>query len=90
MPEPVLQEHAASQREILSALGHRLRTPLTSIRSFSEIMLRYEVPDPERRRDFLRIIHSEAERLAREIDALLDLRRNAIETGEDFASSPSP
>ncbi|MBI5442984.1 MAG: GAF domain-containing protein [Deltaproteobacteria bacterium] len=66
--------------DFLSTVSHELRTPLTSIRSFSEILLRYEVADEERKRRFVRIIHDEAERLSRMINDLLDLSK--IEAGK--------
>ncbi|MBI5441257.1 MAG: hypothetical protein HY900_08615 [Deltaproteobacteria bacterium] len=90
MDDMPLHADTAGRREALSELGHRLRTPLTSIRSFSEIMLCYDVPEPEKRLSFLRIIHAEAERLAREIDDLLDLRRHGLDDGEDLASPATP
>ncbi len=65
--------------DFLSTVSHELRTPLTSIRSFSEILLRYDVDDVEKRKKFVRIIHDEAERLTRMINDLLDLSR--IEAG---------
>ena len=65
--------------DFLSTVSHELRTPLTSIRSFSEILLRYEVDDPEKRKKFVGIINNEAERLTRMINDLLDLSR--IEAG---------
>jgi signal transduction histidine kinase/Na+/proline symporter len=65
--------------DFLSTVSHELRTPLTSIRSFSEILLRYEVDDAEKRRKFVSIIHNEAERLTRMINDLLDLSK--IEAG---------
>lgn len=65
--------------DFLSTVSHELRTPLTSIRSFSEILLRYDVDDTEKRKKFVGIIHDEAERLTRMINDLLDLSR--IEAG---------
>ncbi|MFA7402793.1 MAG: ATP-binding protein [Pelobacteraceae bacterium] len=65
--------------DFLSTVSHELRTPLTSIRSFSEILLRYDVNDAEKRRKFIDIIHNEAERLTRMINDLLDLSK--IEAG---------
>ncbi|MCM2357722.1 MAG: ATP-binding protein [Geobacteraceae bacterium] len=65
--------------DFLSTVSHELRTPLTSIRSFSEILLRYDVEDVEKRRKFVGVIHNEAERLTRMINDLLDLSR--IEAG---------
>jgi PAS domain S-box-containing protein len=63
----------------LSSVSHELRTPLTSIRSFSEILLRYDQENPATRREFVRIINAESERLTRLINDLLDLSR--IEAG---------
>ncbi len=50
---------------------HELKTPLTSIRSLSEILL--DCPDlgDEERRRFLRILLEENERLTRVVDRLL-------------------
>ena len=64
----------------LSSVSHELRAPLTSIRSCSEILLRYEPDDPDTRTEFIDIINSESERLTRPINDLLDLAR--IEAGE--------
>jgi signal transduction histidine kinase len=65
--------------DFLSTVSHELRTPLTSIRSFSEILLRYDVGNTEKRKQFVTIIHNEAERLTRMINNLLDLSK--IEAG---------
>lgn len=62
---------ACAAPERLSSAHHELRTPLTSIRSFTEILLRYPVEDQERRRQFLRIIQDEAERLTRAVEGFL-------------------
>ncbi len=74
-----LREIDRLKSEFLSTVSHELRTPLTSIRSFSEILLKYGVDDPEKRREFLQIIQQEAERLTRMINELLDLSK--IEAG---------
>jgi Na+/proline symporter/signal transduction histidine kinase len=55
----------------LSQISHELRTPMTSIRAFSEI-LREGVGEAERTR-YAAIIHDEALRLTRLLDDLLDL-----------------
>ncbi|MEW6441214.1 MAG: PAS domain-containing sensor histidine kinase [bacterium] len=59
----------------LSSVSHEFRTPLTSIRSFSEILLDYNEMDPATQREFLRIIHSESMRLTRLINDVLELSR---------------
>jgi signal transduction histidine kinase len=62
----------------LDTVSHELRSPLTSIRSYSEILLSQRV-DEKRRHEFLTIIDEEAKRLGRIIDDLLDLSK--IEAG---------
>jgi sigma-B regulation protein RsbU (phosphoserine phosphatase) len=74
-----LRELDRLKSDFLSTVSHELRTPLTSIRSFSEILLRYGVEDTEKRKNFVSIIHNEAERLTRMINDLLDLSK--IEAG---------
>jgi sigma-B regulation protein RsbU (phosphoserine phosphatase) len=74
-----LRELDRLKSDFLSTVSHELRTPLTSIRSFSEILLRYDVDDAEKRKKFVSIINNEAERLTRMINDLLDLSK--IEAG---------
>ncbi len=62
----------------LSQISHELRTPMTSIRSFSEL-LRDGDMEAEASRRFSSIIHDEALRLTRLLDDLLDL--SVLEAG---------
>ncbi len=63
----------------LSQISHELRTPMTSIRAFSEI-LRDKDSDSEDRLRFAGIIHDETLRLTRLLDDLLDL--SILENGQ--------
>jgi signal transduction histidine kinase len=56
----------------LSQISHELRTPMTSIRAFSEILTEGDVP-PGMVAQSGRVIHDEAIRLTRLLDDLLDL-----------------
>ncbi|MBY6046683.1 ATP-binding protein [Vannielia litorea] len=56
----------------LSQISHELRTPMTSIRSFSELLRDGGLP-PEDQARFAGIIHDEAQRLTRLLNDLLDL-----------------
>ena len=56
----------------LSQISHELRTPMTSIRSFSEILQEGDLT-PDRQAHYAAIIDGEAQRLTRLLDALLDL-----------------
>ena len=63
----------------LSQISHELRTPMTSIRSFSEI-LRDGGASAQTHQRYLTIIHDEAIRLTRLLDDLLDL--SVLENGQ--------
>ncbi len=66
----------------LSQISHELRTPMTSIRAFSEILRSAGKDgslDPESLERFSTIIHDEAQRLSRLLDDLLDL--SVLENG---------
>ncbi|MEW6444408.1 MAG: ATP-binding protein [bacterium] len=65
----------AMKDAFLSSVSHEFRTPLTSIRSFAEILLSYPGEDPQTQKEFLSIIQSESERLGRLIDNVLDLSK---------------
>lgn len=62
------------QRDFVSAVSHELKTPLTSIRMYSE-MLREGWADEARRRSYYDFIHDESERLSRLITNVLQLAR---------------
>lgn len=60
--------------EFISTVTHEMKTPITSIRAFSEILMDEDLPDKDRQR-FLDIIIQETERMTRLIDQVLDLER---------------
>ncbi len=62
---------AEKKTDFVSNVSHELKTPLTSIRMFAELMQGGRV-EPERRAQYLRIITVEAERLTRLINNVLD------------------
>ncbi|MEZ5752035.1 MAG: ATP-binding protein [Paracoccaceae bacterium] len=62
----------------LSQISHELRTPMTSIRAFSEILMFEDVNGEEQVR-YAQIIHDESIRLTRLLDDLLDL--SVLESG---------
>jgi signal transduction histidine kinase/CheY-like chemotaxis protein len=65
-----------TKSEFLSIVSHDLRTPLTSVKFYTELMLdgSETLPDAHRA-EFLQIMNAEADRLSRLIDDLLDLQR---------------
>ena len=75
-----LQESDSNKTRFFSGISHEIRAPLSSILSFSEILLSYSDVDEETRREFLKIINKESERLTLLTSEILDLAR--IESGK--------
>ena len=67
-----LTELSVQKDGFLGQISHELRTPMTSIRAFSEILMEPDLPEPLRAQ-YAEIIHEEARRLTRLLDDLLDL-----------------
>ncbi|GHG22333.1 MULTISPECIES: ATP-binding protein [Paracoccus] len=63
----------------LGQISHELRTPMTSVRAFSEILRSPDLSDADRDR-FAKIIYDESGRLTRLLDDLLDL--SVLESGQ--------
>jgi signal transduction histidine kinase len=74
-----LTQLSVQKDAFLSQISHELRTPMTSIRSFSEILMQSDPVDDAARTRFSRIIHDESLRLTRLLDDLLDL--SVLESG---------
>jgi signal transduction histidine kinase len=76
----LLTKLSVQKDAFLSQISHELRTPMTSIRAFSEILRDADgVPDADRIR-YAGIIQDEAVRLTRLLDDLLDL--SVLESGQ--------
>ncbi|MGP2490089.1 ATP-binding protein [Mesorhizobium sp. PUT5] len=75
-----LQDLHRQKDEFLSQVSHEVRTPMTSIRSFAEILMAPEDLTGEQRVRFIATIHNESVRLTRLLDEILDL--SALEHGE--------
>lgn len=71
---------ARQKTDFVSNVSHELKTPLTSIRMFSELLAQQRVTDPEKRQSYLHIITAESSRLTRLINNVLDFSR--LERGE--------
>ncbi|WP_374832627.1 ATP-binding protein [Paenochrobactrum pullorum] len=76
----LLHELHRQKDDFLSQVSHEVRTPMTSIRSFSEILLTDDQLDESHKKRFINTIHRESMRLTKLLDEILDL--NALEHGE--------
>ncbi|KPC73790.1 two-component system histidine kinase PnpS [Laceyella sacchari] len=63
------------RKDFVANVSHELKTPITSIRGFSETLLDGAMGDPDTCREFLQIINEESLRLQRLIGELLDLSK---------------
>lgn len=66
--------------DFVSNVSHELKTPLTSIRMFSELLAEDRVREPAKQKSYLNIITAETARLTRLINNVLDFSR--MERGE--------
>jgi len=73
----------AMKSEFLATAAHELRTPMTSILGFTEILLSQE-NDAETQREFLSIVLDRSQLMAHILDELLDLARIEARRGQDF------
>lgn len=71
---------ARQKTDFVSNVSHELKTPLTSIRMFSELLTDGRVSDAGKQKTYLNIITAEAARLTRLINNVLDFSR--MESGE--------
>lgn len=68
------RELARLKDEMISAVSHEMRTPLTAMLGFVEYMLHHEV-SREQQIDYLSIVHKETERLSELVGTFLDFQR---------------
>lgn len=67
-----LRDLSVQKDTFLSQISHELRTPMTSIRAFSEILMDPDLPGALQQK-YAEVIHEETIRLTRLLDDLLDL-----------------
>jgi signal transduction histidine kinase len=66
---------AQQKTDFVSNVSHELKTPLTSIRMFADLLAEGRVEEPERQATYLKIISAESARLTRLINNVLDFAR---------------
>lgn len=66
---------ALAQSNFVSAVSHEMRTPLTTIQLYAEMLAQDVVTEPARRTHYLETIAGESERLGRLIENVLDYAR---------------
>ncbi len=69
------QRDALRKTTFVSNVSHELKTPLTSIRMYAELLFAGRITDPDKKRRYLQVIVSETRRLARLVNNVLDFSR---------------
>ncbi|MDR3364849.1 MAG: HAMP domain-containing histidine kinase, partial [Clostridiales Family XIII bacterium] len=75
-----LAETRTMQRDIIANVSHDLKTPLTMIRSYAEMIADISGNDPKKRAQHLQVIMDETDRLSAMIAELLDISK--LQSGE--------
>lgn len=73
--------------EFLSTAAHELRTPMSCIYGYTELLLHRELT-VEERSEFLQVIYSQSKLMIGIVDELLDLARIEARRGGDFVLQP--
>ncbi len=71
----VVVEYSERRNNFVSAVTHELKTPLTAIRMYGEMLRDGVVPDESKRQQYYETITSETERLTRLLQNVLELAR---------------
>ncbi len=75
-----LRQVETSRREFVSNVSHELRTPLSSIKAMAETLDGGGLDDPSINADFVRRIHTEADRMTTLVTDLLEL--TSLQSGQ--------
>ncbi len=66
---------ARQKTSFVSNVSHELKTPLTSIRMYAELLSEGRIKDPQKRKNYLQVIVDESQRLTRLVNNVLDFSR---------------
>lgn len=81
------QLDARQKTSFVSNVSHELKTPLTTIRMYAELLGEQRIADPAKQQNYLQTIIRESQRLTRLVNNVLDFSR--LEQGrKEFAREP--
>lgn len=69
------RREALQKTTFVSNVSHEFKTPLTTLRLYSDLLLEGRVKDPEKQESYLRTMRDESDRLARLVHNVLDFSR---------------
>ena len=82
-----LRKLMTMRRDFVANVSHELRTPVTSIQGYAETLLR-GTPDAETSRQFLEIVHRQAQRIGTLVEQLLALSELESRERNEIAREP--
>jgi signal transduction histidine kinase len=83
----LVKEHEELKSDMVSLMSHEMRTPITSINGFAELLAQDETL-PEETREFLSIIRNESQRLSRMINTFLAVAQLQAADKQEFSKIP--
>lgn len=69
------RQEARHKADFIANVSHELKSPLTTIQLYTEMLESNRIQDPSRKTEYLSTIHKETERLGRLLDNLLNQNR---------------
>lgn len=78
-----IQEENSLKTELISVAAHELRSPLSTIMGYSELLLTGDHFDESQKKEFAAIIHQKSTTIERLIDDLLDISH--LESGQNLS-----
>ena len=85
-----LRELDEKKSEFLNIASHELRTPRTSVKGYSSMLLDGDAGElPEEAREYVRIIFNQSKRLVRLINDMLDISKIEAQKAEEFVEFPT-
>lgn len=72
-------QEKGKQAQFVSSVSHELKTPLASIRAYTELLMDDDVDEPKERLELLKFIDEQVDRLTRLVNNLLNFSR--VESG---------
>ncbi len=84
------QKLAKEQEQFFWNISHELKTPISLIKMYSEMLEINVAQDPEKIRDYLKIIRNEAEKTALLVNNILDISNIKKKIGELYFEEVNP
>ncbi|MED3786074.1 HAMP domain-containing sensor histidine kinase [Peribacillus frigoritolerans] len=81
-----LDANLDKQKQFISDASHEIKTPLTIIKSYADLLRRRRIQNEEKALDVINVIHSEATRIQKMTERLLELADTELENTLDYKS----